>query len=69
MLLPGSWYLLPSHTKATKLHKDFLAGKGARRVKSDEGLEFKDVDAQTSDSDMEELVKKPLPMEVYDSTL
>ena len=42
---------------------------GTRRVKSDEGLEFKDVDAQTSDSDKEELVQQPLPMEVYDSSL
>ena len=63
MLLPGSCsYLLPSCTKVARLHREFLDGQGARRVKSDEGLEFKDVDAQTSDSDMEELVQKPVPI-------
>ncbi len=55
--------LLPRHgAQVSNLHREFLDAKGCRSVIPDDGLEFKDVDQVTSDSDMEDLVQKPVPM-------
>jgi hypothetical protein len=52
---------LRSRAQASRLHQEFLAEHGNAVVMADEGLEFKDVDGQTSDSDMEDLVNTSLP--------
>ena len=53
------------------MHKSFLddAAKGKRVVKPDDGIEFRDVDAETSDSEMEELVKRPTPQGLLKITM